>query len=325
MRRVLLLAAALAAPALAAAQTTNPGSGVVTNGTTQGANEPIRDDKYVNIDECNDAKDQTAKFALELIWNAKLNANMTANGGNFRLFASNTAPGTTEPRYCPNQDAANGVYTAQIGTDVTATVNDMSGTTNVPPAQIPAAAHYACTEGQSDQTIQVCVTYLDKDGNQAGWALGTLILSLRRPPPPSGTVTVSGGDGALEVAWGVAPDPTGSQAPATGYRVNVARASDGAQVATRDVTTTSARITGLQNGVDYDVKVNSTSAAFNLSTDALTGSGQPVPVLTFWDWYHDAYPGGYDGQEQGGCGTGGEGPLALLGVAAVLRRLRRRA
>jgi hypothetical protein len=310
MRRALLLAA-LAAPALAAAQT--PTAGQVLNGTTKGTGEPIPDDQYINIDECNGA----VTSDLELNWNVALESG-TVNGGVFRIYASNKAAPTTAPSYCLDNDPTNNTYTFQVGADVTATAGKPIDTTDRAASAFVKDPPYTCTEGQEGQTITVCVHYFDRDGARTGWAFGSLVLALRRPPPPSGVV-IESGDGALNVQWTRAPDPTGTEAVATGYRVEAREQGGSAVVATVDVTDVRARLSGLTNGQVYEVLVYSLSAAKNTSTAAATGEGEPKPVIDFWDYYRSV-----DGREVGGCAAGAAGPLALLGLAALLALHRRR-
>lgn len=324
MRRALLLAA-LAAPALAAAQT----SGQVVNGTSKAAGELVADDQYINIDECKGLAN-TGIGPLELLWNVKL-AGGAVNGGVFRMFATNTAPGTTEPRYCKTQDDANAsppVYAAQVGGDVAAIVGQTTESADVPTADIAQAASpdtLSCDSAQADQTITVCVHYFPSDGaggtvaNPTGWAIGQLTLSLRRPPQLTSAPTVRGGDGALEGTWAAAPSPGSGQAPATGYRVVILKETVDEVVTWKDVTTTEARVEGLENGVNYRFTVFSLSAARNLSEFGLWTMGSPVPTSDFWEYYRGA-----GGVEQGGCAAGAAGPLALLGVAALVAALRRR-
>ena len=82
---------------------------------------------------------------------------------------------------------------------------------------------------------------------------------------------------------------------------------------------TNNRVTGLTNGVTYAVTVRSVSAGGNQSVATAAVSGTPEKVSDFWDQYTKA-----KGPEQGGCGGGPAGLVSLLGVALVLRGLRRR-
>lgn len=329
MRRALLLAA-LALPALASAQA----EGVVVNGTSQSSAEIVADDEYINIEECVGAAN-TGIGPIELFWRVKL-ASGTLNGGAFKIYATNDAgkPGTTEPRYCQTQDnltASPVVYAAQIGGDVTATVGQPTKNADFSTREIVLAAtegaSFTCDETLADQTITICAHYHPATGgggvasDPAGWAVGQLTLSLRRPPPPPATgMSVRGGEGALEVRWAAAPSPGSQQATATGYRVIVRLASGGPAVTFEDVTGTSARIEGLVNGTEYEVSVFSLSAARNVSATGVAMNGTPVPTADFWEFYRSS-----GGVEQGGCGAGAAGPLALLALAGLLAALRRRA
>ncbi|HET8732353.1 MAG TPA: fibronectin type III domain-containing protein, partial [Anaeromyxobacteraceae bacterium] len=99
--RALLLAAALALPALAGAQ--------VADGVLQ----PVVGDEFVNAAQCKGA--DTAPVSL--VWNTHVTT-LFSTGGTYRLFASNTQPDSsgTNLNYCPETDnAANGVRAAQVG------------------------------------------------------------------------------------------------------------------------------------------------------------------------------------------------------------------
>ncbi len=78
---------------------------------------------------------------------------------------------------------------------------------------------------------------------------------------------------------------------------------------------------GLVVGVTYDIAVYGRTQAGN-EGPAGTTTGKSVVVADFWDVYHDPP---YGGRDSGGCSAGAAGPVALLGVAALLARLRRRA
>jgi uncharacterized protein (TIGR03382 family) len=302
MRRVLLLAA-LAAPALGLAQA----AGEVAIVTTDG------DDAFINIDECAGVGETGD---LDLAWNVLLESGASVTGGFFRVFASNKAPATTLPRYCLDDDPTNGTYTYQVGVDTAANTGSTSLTSSRATADFVHVPPFDCTEGAADRTVHVCVEYYPSatSGRQGG-AVRQLVLSLRRPAAPTG-VSATPGDGALNLSWS---GGTGGDAETRFYRVVV---KDGATTVSTsdDINATSLRVEGLQNLHPYDVEVWALSESKNLSDVAGTTTGTPMPVDDFWDYYRNQA----GAHEQGGCGAGGTGPLALLGVAAFLALSRRR-
>ncbi|HET8540568.1 MAG TPA: fibronectin type III domain-containing protein [Anaeromyxobacter sp.] len=322
MRRALLLVVLVAAPALATAQTP-PGEGEVKYGSDQGPGELVIDDAFINIDECNGSV--TAPL-LELLWNTKL-ASGSQESGNFKIYVANDAGApTADPKYCKTEDDPNAspkIYAGQVGSDTyTANANQDTGSAEVSTRSIMLAGTedaFDCNDASlQDRTLTVCVHYIPGSGSSpTGSAVGTLTLSVRRPPAPP-WLTVGEGEDALNLSWGE-PTATGTQARATSYRVVVS--SGGTEFFRDDVTARELRVGGLSNGTPYDVAVYGLSAAMNESTDPMTGSGTPGPVLDFWEYYSQQL----GGKEEGGCGTGGAGPLALLAISALLAGLRRRA
>ena len=90
--------------------------------------------------------------------------------------------------------------------------------------------------------------------------------------------------------------------------------------APRAVTATDGyRLTGLVNTVIYPVQVLAYSNADNVSDPSFVTTGMPELANDFWRAYQAA-----GGQEQGGCGYGVAGPIALLAAAAGLALRRRR-
>jgi len=304
MRRTLFLLALLA-PALAPAQSA-PSAGQVTYGTSG------TDDGFINLAECT-AGD------VELFWNVKVEGNEPVTTGKFRLYATSTAPGSTEPRYCAQTDA-DPVYADQVGGELDSLPNVPTGSARFDTDLIRAAATadtFDCADTtQADRTLTVCVHYFDTSVTpevRKGWAVGALTLSLRLPPAPA-SVTAQGGDGALTIRW-VAGTATGTQAAPASHRIVVTQQGGGSPI-TVDATGVERRVDGLVNGTAYDVEVFGLSAAKNPSATSVATSGTPVLVDDFWDYY--------GGVEQGGCSAGAAGPVALLGLAGLLALLRRR-
>lgn len=305
MKRLLLLLA-LAAPALVRAQS----AGQVVNGTSGG------DDRYINIEECSGVG---ASGPIELLWNVTLDSG-SLGAGVFRVYATNKAPAATAPRFCETADDPNAsppVFSKLVG-EVEATIGRTTGSVDIATADIRAAAGYACgDETLADQTITVCVHYHPDDaqgvpGSATGWAVGSLVLSLRRPPAPV-SVSAQGGEGSLNISWDEGT-PTSTQTTPEEHRVFVT--PPGGTSIVRDASGTSTVFTGLVNGTTYDVEVFGLSAARNPSLGSVATSGTPVPTEDFWEFYN--------GVEQGGCSAGAAGPVALLGLAGLLAVLRRR-
>ena len=302
--RALLLAAALAAPALAGAQ--------VADGVLQ----PVSGDEYVNAAQCTGA--ETTPTAL--VWNTHVTA-LFSQGGTYRLFASSKQPGTTgtDANYCPEtDDTANGVRAGQVGADLDATSQAVTASKDFSPLEMVRAAGYDACDATSEKTIYLCVHWYDASGARNGWAKGTVKLSLTTPAAPV-AVSVTPGDSALNVGWTAG---TGGAVDAAEYSV-VATTTDA-----RDPTGTHAfprtndtsyRARGLVNGVTYSVVVFAYSKAGNPSQASTAVPGTPLPVSDFWDVYRQS-----GGTESGGCASGPAGAAALLGSAALLALARRK-
>lgn len=299
--RALLLAVAVAAPTLAAAQ--------VADGVLQ----PVAGDEFVNAEQCAG----TDTTPVELVWNTHVNTTVFASGGTYRLFASNTQPGTTgtDANFCPETDvAADSVRAAQVGDDLDATSQAVTAALEFSPLEMVQAAGYAACDATSDRTIYLCVHWYDANGVRNGWAKGSVKLSFTAPPAPGG-VSVTPGDSALNVRWSESTD-------AKEYSV-VASTTDARDPAGTHAygrtNATSDRAGGLVNGVTYEVVVYAYSDAGNRSEASAVVTGTPQPVSDFWEHYQAS-----GGAEGGGCASGPAGALALLGTAALLALARRK-
>jgi hypothetical protein len=175
----------------------------------------------------------------------------------------------------------------------------------------------SCTSGGATATISVCVQHVNAAGTVKAFMSGSAPLYLAPPPVPV-IASVAPGDSALYVSWGA----VSGTVPAASYEVNATAyspinlADEHIQVFTG---ATNNRVTGLTNGVTYQVTVKSVSPGSNVSIASAEAFGTPAPVSDFWDAYHGA-----GGREQGGCGGGPAGLVSLLGVALAWRGLRRR-
>ncbi len=303
--RALLLAVAVAAPALAGAQ--------VADGVLQ----PVAGDEFVNAAQCAG----TDTTPVELVWNTHVNTTLFSSGGTYRLFASNTGPATTgaDANFCPETDVtADSVRAAQVGDDLDATAQAVSAAQEFSPLEMVRAAGYEACDATTDRTIYLCVHWYDASGVRSGWAKGSVKLSFTAPAAPGG-VSVTPGDSALNVRWS---ESTGGAADAGEYSV-VATTTDARDPAgTHEygrTDATSYRAGGLVNGVTYDVVVYAYSDAGNRSEASAPVTGTPQPVADFWEHYQAS-----GGAEEGGCASGPAGALALLGTAALLALARRK-
>jgi Fibronectin type III domain len=153
----------------------------------------------------------------------------------------------------------------------------------------------------------------------------TIQLDPTVPAPPV-NVSASPGESGLNVSWAAG---TGGDAAATSYTAtaspvspdatHIGCSSGGGGGSCSVSNDTHCRISGLTNGACYDVKVKAFSAVNNPSQDSSPAPGVPQPVLDFWRLYK-----GDGGVENGGCGQGAAGLLALLGLAPFAPRSRRR-
>lgn len=184
-----------------------------------------------------------------------------------------------------------------------------------------AAAGKTCATA-ADQVIVICVQALAADASKLGTARGKLVLSTTPPGAPE-IVDVGSGDAALNVSWKA---PTGSPlaesfvVEAT-FVSTMTAATDPVLVhsSARLTATSSYRLTDLVNTVNYSVRVFAFSTADNRSTASPAMPGRPEFANNFWGKYKEE-----GGQEQGGCGAGAAGPIALLVAAAALALARRR-
>jgi hypothetical protein len=215
---------------------------------------------------------------------------------------------------CPTTDSPAGFQ--RLGTDIPVTTATPTYSTTRSDF-ISTAGLAACT---TNATISVCIQHWVIGAASAkGTATGSATLEVEPPPFPV-LVSVAPGDSALFVSWADGtknPDGTTNTIAAVSY--NVTAVGGGVTVA-KNSTSKSYRLDGLTNGVIYSVTVTSLSAGGNESVASSPPVlGTPQPVDGFWEQYTKD-----GGPEQGGCGGGPAGVVALLGVALALRGLRRR-
>jgi hypothetical protein len=311
MRRAILLAA-LAAPAIAAAQTQTSFPAITF---TEGSNDIVRG-KYISLAECVASKAAPAPTngtdQVKLSW---VLPTYPTTGGSYKLFASTAE--IAGPK-CPTAGGTNPVFEAG---QVTASLGNLGATVNlrsVKFADIFAAVKITdCETVRVDKPIYVCAQAYDANNVEAGIATGTITLSTSAPGAPPYVNASPADDGALRIDWG-RPDST---PPPYDYAITATgRAVDRTPHAVGDIVTQSYIMKGLAEGETYDISVVARSLAGNPGPAATTFA-EVVPVLNFWDVYR-ATPGA---TEQGGCATAAGGPVALLALAALLAKLRRRA
>jgi len=134
-------------------------------------------------------------------------------------------------------------------------------------------------------TIHVCVQHWPSTGTGGtakGTAKGTADLVVSPASVPV-NVSVAPGDAALYVSWA---DGTDSAILAVSYNVTAASTASADTYTASFTGKINQRITGLTNGVTYNVTVTSVSAGGLESMPSLTVvTGTPAPGAGFWDLY----------------------------------------
>lgn len=291
-------------PSLAVAQT----SGQVLPSENSNTGSGGRNDGNVNIAEC--AGTAGGGIADAMTFNWVLNTTKPTTGSTLNLYLakadSNCAPAATA-RVTLASGLANSVTTSgpyQVTSQL------------VVPLGITTCANGALTN------LNLCVTEVTGTTETAR-AVGIMVLDGTTPSIPVVTGATPG-DGALNVAWDAG---TGGSGVSASYKVLatapagcVAPACTETHLSGEITGSTTYRMTGLTNDVTYDVRMIAFTDAGNPSADySAPFPGTPQPVDDFWTHYQAS-----GGREQGGCGLGGDGPLALLALLPLLPRLRRR-
>jgi len=296
MLRRLLLIACLLAPLGALAQTA--GNIAFTPGDTFGASACVAGNSQISMT-------WTIAFVSGTV--------AVPSGATYRILASNQAD-------CPTTDTTSGAVTGLMVDSLTA-----NGITQTYPgtgdallyvADLASKAGLTCTG--TDTVIHVCVRLIPSGGGTAlGNAQSVISLQLAAPPVPV-MVSVSPGDSALYAAWA---DGTANGTTASTYNVSVLAQDPALDSVTHTGSTSNKnlKVSGLKNGVTYDVKVQAVSSGGNTSAFSTTLSGTPQPTTDFWETYQSA-----NGPEQGGCAGGAGGLLSLVVLAGLGRVFRRR-
>ncbi|GEJ55510.1 fibronectin type III domain-containing protein [Anaeromyxobacter diazotrophicus] len=290
-RRLSVLACLACAPALAAAQV------VVSESTGSGT-------VYINSGECNNAPADT----LSLQWS------VTTTAASYDLYVSDTA-GCPIPSTNTNTNAHTNSFVTGVAS---------SSYTGITAATLLSKVPIQCTS-TTNSVAYICVFAAGTNANSGSpLATGSVQLDLASPAKPN-LLSLTPGDGSLNANWdlGTGSAAAGTIGSANSFRVHYAPADGSAAQQYREFTgasTRSGRVTGLTNNVPYTVTVTALTIGGNesLPSDPITGS--PIPVDDFWRLYQNA-----GGREQGGCASGAAGLAALVALAPlVLRRKRRR-
>ncbi len=132
-------------------------------------------------------------------------------------------------------------------------------------------------------------------------------------PPPTPVITEQAAqDKGVRVKF-----TTGGDTATVLLEVKGPADSDFRQVAEVPVANAEAKATGLENGVDYAVRVRAKDAAGNISDPSNEVTITPIHTLGFWGFYKEA-----GGTDQGGCSVGA-GLMPLLFAAFAFRRARK--
>jgi MYXO-CTERM domain-containing protein len=308
MKRTLLAAATVAPLAVLAAIATAP-SGMVVDLDNFNAEDTT---SYINAAQCAD----TAPLNLE--WSiVDVNGGLTGSG-EYRIFASNTAPPTADSEgrfanFCDEADITGGtspdIFAGRV--DVATWTSDIqrlevSGKTAADLADV------TCGDAGESDLVYICA-HLYEGSTKKGRASGQFTVQVRAPPAPTGVTAGPASETSLRVSW---------TASSGGVEVDhyVAEATAGAEVQRSGTTeATNVTISGLTEGTTYSVVVYAFSLGGNQSVASAAFSATPAPVDDFWETYVKA-----GGTDDGGCASGSAGPLALLAVGSLVLLRRRK-
>jgi hypothetical protein len=247
------------------------------------------DDERINIAECE----------------ATLQSNFVFN------WTITTTPATTsvELRISDTSGCALPSENSAVKTQTLGTFTGATGTSAVQSApNLAQQLAFACRAGSS-RSLHVCA--IGSNGATATQTVTAIVPVDTSVPTKPRVLSVSPGEGALDVVWELSSN-------ANRYIVEATPQGGGSPVRSEEITGNSQRVSGLVNGTPYEVRVFGISEAGNASTASDPLVETPQEVNDFWEAYRVA-----GGDEQGGCGVGGAGALALLGLVPLA--LRRRA
>ena len=137
-----------------------------------------------------------------------------------------------------------------------------------------------------------------------------------KPPDPPQKPDLTALDSALQVGWG--------SSPVDAVTIHVLLRESGSPLDFTDVadpsaTVSSVKVSGLQNGTTYEVRLTAEDAAGNVSNPSDSSFATPVASAGFFGTYKQE-----GGQEQGGCGGLIPGALSLPLILSGYRWLRRK-
>jgi MYXO-CTERM domain-containing protein len=305
MRRLLLAAAASVPIAVVAAISTAP-TGKVVDLDNYNARATVPT-SYINKAQC----DGTAQLNLQ--WSAIRTGTLTGSAA-YRLYASSAAPYTSGENlnFCPEANVTGSgttdIFAGQLGSQVSWTA-DIQGA-RFSGQDAAALAHVDCT--RDGGVVYVCSHLYD--GTRKGYASGRFEVQVTAPAAPTLERVGPASETSLVVRWA---EPSGLQVDH--YAVVATAGTEQHRSGDVIAPATSTTISGLSLGVTYSVVVYAYSLGGNPSPASNALTGETSPVLDFWEVYQDA-----GGRDEGGCASGSAGPLALLGVAALLRLRRRK-
>jgi uncharacterized protein (TIGR03382 family) len=312
MRRALVLATLLAAPALASAQ---------SSGQVLFANDRTNPNT-VNATECNPANN--AQVLIR--WNpAFINGATSAPvGGTYIVYASNTAPVSgTQCQTANNTANGQNILAGTIDNTNSSALNATIST-----SAMLAASGLSCANDGS--TFFVCVQGVQGGSNipASNFAIAQVTVTISTTTPKIPAITgITPGDGALNVSW--SPDAAGTgtaitqqvELEVTPIASTTGAFDSGGTRSAGKFGASPARVERLVNTVIYDVRARAFSDAGNVSdfSPANVTTGMPQFVNDFWEIYKAD-----GGREAGGCGAGAAGPIGLGVLIATLALIRRR-
>jgi hypothetical protein len=246
----------------------------------------------------------------------------------YRLFVANDDPDViTDPASaedCQTTDPVSGVVVGLVedppggGTRTENISSDFITEAEYATSSIVSALS-AIGLGACDASadIHLCIQ-ARRSNTDVGTARVKLSVEVDDTPNPPVLQSVTPGEKALNVNWEAAsPGADESYAVDAGRQVDPADPSSVVTITSPRVSGTELRFEGLTNGTVYRVEVRAFSEADNPSDPSNAITASPIDVRDYFEAYKDA-----GGQEQGGCGTGGAGLLALVGLAALALRRR---
>ncbi len=233
--------------------------------------------------------------------------NFQTGSDKYRFFAGTSACSGTVP------SSSSGFFASDLGAATTA-----QQTLTVSGDALRAALGQSCT-GANDVTYYVCVYLVDGSGTGIVGTAFSGALTFQTAVPPAPAIGVAPADTALDVTL-TQGATTSTETADTSITYQVVASATGYPTVTTPApptSSTSIRVPGLTNFVEYTVVGYAFSSAGNESGPSNAAIGTPLPFESFWEAYQKA-----GGREQGGCG-GGAGALSLLALLPLALRRRR--